>query len=185
VIFRRRESLHQRLAREGGLDSRVPPPSDPRPPFETGIHGVARAREWDAVVIAETASIAGDEARFVGLSDGTLLVEEGPEEDLSPLAEAVEQRLEAPYRAEAVRREDRLWSVAARRIAVVELPEDVDGEQVLLSVHGDERELSVDGERRFGSVPALERVADGRSGAYVVHAERLDGNLWEVRLSAL
>ena len=42
----RRESLHERLAREGGVaePSGVPPAWD-----ATGIHGVARPREWDLV----------------------------------------------------------------------------------------------------------------------------------------
>ena len=52
-LFRRRESLHEQLAREGGLD--LEPVGEPRPPgwMETGIHGVPRGREWDAVVAVD------------------------------------------------------------------------------------------------------------------------------------
>jgi hypothetical protein len=41
-------------------------------------------------------------------------------------------------------------------------------------MHGGERTLLVDGERAFGSVPALERPE------HVVRARRIDGDLWEV-----
>ena len=51
-----------------------------------------------------------------------------------------------------VRREDGLWAVAARRIEVVELP-GVDGHELELSRHDDERTLIVDGSRSFGSIP--------------------------------
>jgi hypothetical protein len=46
--------------------------------------------------------------------------------------------------------------------------------------------LLVDGERGFGSVPALDDLGRARGlDHYVVHAERLDGDLWEVRVGAL
>ena len=51
----RRESLHERLAREGGLVE----PSGVRPAWdEAGIHGVPQAREWDLV-----ATVAAPELR--------------------------------------------------------------------------------------------------------------------------
>jgi hypothetical protein len=44
----------------------------------------------------------------------------------------------------------------------------------------------MDGQRSFGSIPALERLAAERfPEGYVVEAKRLDGTLWEVRVSAL
>ena len=46
-------------------------------------------------------------------------------------------------------------------------------------------ELRVDGERVFGSVPALEARGERAGTEYAVHAERLDGDLWEVRVSPL
>ena len=73
----RRKPLHQRLAEEGGLVER-----EPRPLFtgvipEAGIHGIPREREYDAVVTAKAPDMEGATARFVGLEDGSLLVEEG------------------------------------------------------------------------------------------------------------
>jgi len=175
-VFRRKESLHEKLAREGGL---VETETTAAPWDKAGIHGVARPRRWDAVVTAE-AELDGDSARFVALPDGSLLVEEGPD-DVAPLAEAVERELKAPYRAEAVRRGTRTWAVAARRIQVVALP-GVEGEEIGLALRDGQRSLVVDGSRAFGSVPALEELG---SDPFAVQATRLDGDLFEIELSRL
>lgn len=176
--FRRRDPIHRRLAREGGLEPARP--VDPGPRWgEVGIHGVARAREWDAVV-SVPADLPATEARFVALPDGSIVIEQGPD-DVSPLAEAVERSLPAPYRAEAVRRRDGAWAVAAKRIRVIELP-DAEGDAIRVFLTPEGRKVEVDGSTVFGSVPALEALLD-RDG--VVTATRLDGDLWEVRIDRL
>jgi hypothetical protein len=165
ALFGRREPLHERLAREAGLDGATAP-VDPRPVWqETGIHGIQRPREWDATVTADAPDIEGDTVRFVTLPDGTLLVEDGPDDSLEPLATAVEQAVPAPYRARAARQGQSLWAIQARRIEVVELP--------------------VDGARIFGSLPRLDEVGARVGREFTVHAERLEGDLWEVRATAL
>src|SRR5919198_736460 len=154
--FWRRESLHQRLAREGGLLEKPPPP-DARPPVETGVHGVPRPRQWDAVATAQAPALSGEELEFVALPDGTLLVDDDfDDQALTPLADALEQALRPPYRAHAVHRGGDTWAVAANRIRVVEVPEPVEGDEVELTVANGERTLVVEGEPRFGSVPSLE-----------------------------
>jgi hypothetical protein len=207
-LFRRGEPLHERLAREGGLGDQ-PAELDPRPPtLETGIHGIQRPRSWDLTTLAEVEGLEGDEAAFVALPDGSLLVEEGPGLDegepasrpdadgstvdasgpdtsLQPLAEVVEQELRTPYRARAVRRGDTLWAVQARRIEVLELPGVPNGETVDLTMTVDGSGLRVDGERVFGTVPALEERGAREGPEFTVHAERLDGDLWEVRAAPL
>jgi hypothetical protein len=186
VSFRRREEpLHERLAREGGLGSPgEPPPHDTTPRWgAAGIHGVPRAREWDATGLAEAPDLDGDDASFVALPDGTLLVE--ADGDHEPLADALEGQISPPYRAEAVRRDERWWAVAARRIEVSELPADVPGDRIELTVNEDERSLRVDGMPSFGRVPALEQVGAARGVSYVLEAERLDGRLWEIRVAPL
>lgn len=184
MLFRRREPLHAKLAREGGLG---PPPEHPGPHWgEVGIHGVARPREWDAVVSVEAPALRGEEARFVALPDGTLLIEEAADEDnLDALADALEGAVEAPYRAEARRRDGTIWAVGARRIEVVSVEDDVAGDELTLTVHEGRRELTVDGTRGFGGVRSLERWAGERWEAYALTAERLDGDLWEVRAAPL
>jgi len=171
VIFRR-EPLHKRLAREGGLFEGE---EDTRAPWDkAGIHGVHRPREWDEVATVE-ADVSGESAVFVVVGDD-IVIEQGPE-NVDSLADALS--LEPPYRAEAVRRTEGVWAVAGRRIEVVELPE-VDGSELELSRHGDDRSLVVDGERRFGSIQPLERDGD-----YAIRARRLTGDLWEIEASLL
>lgn len=169
----RREPLHEKLARAGGLLRREG--EDRRAPWDkSGIHGVHRPREWDEVEAVD-ADLPGERAQFVVFGE-EIVIEEGPD-DVEPLADALS--LEPPYRAEAVRRGEGVWAVAARRIEVATLP-GVDGQELELTRHGDERSLVVDGERRFGSIPALERPGD-----YAVRARRLDGDWWEVEGTVL
>jgi hypothetical protein len=183
-LFRRREPLHERLAREGGLVARPEP--QPRPLWqEPGISGLSRPRQADVVATADAPDITGDSARFVVLPDGTVLVEEGPDTSLEPLAAAVEQELRPPYRARAVRRSETLWAVEASRIDVVELPDAPGGDALDVTRTEDEMIVAVDEQRIFGSMPALEEVGERVGREYTVHAERLDGDLWEVRAAAL
>ena len=176
----RRKPLHQRLAEEGGLveQSTVPLFTGVIP--ETGIHGIPRERQYDAVATADAPDAKGDAARFVGLEDGSLLIEEG-DGDLTPLADAIEQDIARPYRASAVRRGETTWAVAAHRLRVLQLPEP-GGDQIELVLNGDEKTLVVDGNRSFGTLPELEALADGDA---VIRASRLDETLWEVRVDPL
>jgi hypothetical protein len=184
-LFRRREPLHERLAREAGLGGApIQPPDLLGRLSGAGIHGLQRLREWDAVVTVDAPPLRGDRAQFVALPDRTLLLEEG-DDDVAPLAEAVETELEPPYRAQAVRRHDTLWAIAARALEVVELDDDPGGDEVVLTSRAGERELLVDGARTFGSIRELERLAEGRFEAYAIRASRLDGDLWEVDVSPL
>ena len=189
VFFRRREPLHEKLARQAGVplewESRYEPLRPPGIP-EAGITGNHRFREWDATAVVEAPELAGDEVEFVVLADRSVLVdEEVGDATLEPLAYALEESLEPPYRAQGVRRSAGVWAVGARKIEVVELHPDVEGETIELSAVDGERTLEVDGSRAFGRLPQLERLAEGRAEDYAVHASRLDGSLWEVRVDAL
>ena len=186
-FFRRSEPLHARLAREAGLGASVEPqPVDPRPPtLETGVHGLQRPRTWDATVTADAPGVEGDEAIFVALPDGSLLVEQGPDASLEPLAAAVEQELRPPYRARAVRRGDTLWAVQASRIEVLRLRDAPGGDAIEVTHTADGTTLSIDDARTFGSLPELEERGAREGREYTVRAERLDGDLWEVRAAAL
>lgn len=192
-LFRRRKPLHVRLAEEGGLaEAAVPRGPAAQPPGwdgeqrgEPGVHGVPRPRRWDAVTTVDAPDLRGDQVRFVTLPDGSLLAEEDePDEALSALAEAVERRLPAPYRAEAVRRGPAQWAVAASRIAVARVP-GLHGDEAELISTRDGRVLRVDGAPRFDSAPALERIGEAEGPEYVVRARRLDGDLWEIEASPL
>jgi hypothetical protein len=181
VPFFKKEPLHERLAREGGLVE-----SEPRGPWqEVGIHGLQRPREADVVVTVDAPDVEGDSARFVSLPDGSLLVEEGPDSSLDPLAAAVEGELRPPYRARAVRRDGTLWAVEAARIEVLAVPDAPGGETIDVARTDEGTTTSVDGERIFGSIPSLEERGERVGRDFAVHAERLDGDLWEIRAAAL
>jgi hypothetical protein len=179
-LFRRAKPLHERLAEKGGL---VEPPV--RAPYtgiigEAGIHGLPRERQYDAVVTVDAPDVEGAAVRFVGLEDGSLLLEEG-DGDLTQLADAIEQEVQRPYRAIAVRRGETQWAVAAQRLQVIELPEP-GGDEVELALRGEERTLVIDGNRVFGTLPELEALA---SGDAAIRAARLDADLWEIRVDPL
>jgi len=186
-LFRRRKPLHERLLEQAGLEP--PPHEDARPVVggsrETGIHGIPRRREWDSVATVEAPELKGNAVAFDVLPDRSVLVdEEEGDEELAPLADAIERELEPPYRAQAVRQSADLWAVAARSIEVVRLPRR-EGDAIELSKRGDDRTLTVDGTREFGTVQELEAIASQRHDDYVVRAERLDGDWWEVQIDPL
>jgi hypothetical protein len=195
-LFRRSQPLHRRLADAAGLSLEAtpgrmpglaaePPGWDGEPRGESGIHGVPRARRWDAVATATTHGLRGDAVHFAALPDGTLVVDEDePDDALTPLADALEQMLAPPYRAEAVRRSPDTWAVAGRRLAVVAAP-GLDGNEAELVVTAGDRSLTVDGLRRLARAPALEAAGAQHGAEFVVRATRLDGDLWEVEATPL
>jgi hypothetical protein len=196
ALFGRRKPLHVRLAEAGDLpldpdaapragQAAEPPGWDGEPRGERGIHGVPRPRRWDAVATAEAPGLTGDVVHFVALPDRSILIEEDePDDALTPLADAVETAIAPPYRAEAVRRGQTTWAVAASRIVVNEVP-GLRGEEAELVVTREARTLQVDGRPTFGSAPALARAGEAQGPEYVVRASRLDGELWEVSASPL
>ena len=192
------EPAHERLEREAGIELEREAGAQPDPflpaqraPFvgairEPGIHGIHRPRQWDGVAVAEAPELPGDEVEFVTLPDGTLLVDDAiPDGALSPVAEAIEQELSPPYRARTVRRDGGLWGVAANRIAVLEVPEGIGGDTVSLAVQGEERTLLVDDRPAWDPVPTLEAHAAAQHREFVLHAERLNGDLWDVEVNPL
>jgi hypothetical protein len=187
-FWRRRKPLHEELAEGTGL-LEWPSTYEPALPLFKGtldvLHG-GRTREWDAVVTAHAPGLDHDALEFTTLPDGTLLVDEDlPEGALGPLAEAIEQSLSPPYRARAVRGEGELWRVAANAIEVVEITEEIEGDTVSLAMQGEERTLLVDERPSWTEMPTLEQFALERHDAFVLHAERLDGDLWAVKVDAL
>ena len=158
----------------------MPPlPHEPGPHWgEVGIHGLHRPREWDAVGTVAGPGEPGDECRLVALADGRVLLEEGTAADPGPLASSL--RLERPFRACAVRREDGVWAVAGRRLEVVALAPPPAGEAVEVVWDGVELTASVDGAPAAARFPELEAAGAARFETYVVHAERLRGDLWEL-----
>lgn len=144
-----------------------------------GIHGDPRPRMWDAVASASAPGLSGDGVGFVVLDDGTVIVEEDvPDGSLIPLADALERTVAPPYRAAAIRHERDVWAAVAEKTAIVELRLD-EGDVVDLTFVDGERELTVDGERTIRPLPALDLLAEEHRDV-VLHAERVDGDVWTV-----
>jgi hypothetical protein len=213
-FFRRERPIHEQLAEEAGMllpdDPReeadrlrsgsddavwaeegltgVPTPTNrAHPLFDVaGMHGIPRNREWDAVTSAEAPDLPGDRVEFVALEDGTLFTDDDlPDDSLAPLADALESSVQGPYHALALRQAADVWSVAALRVAVVEVPEDVPGDKVDLAVNDGERTILIDDAATQAHVPSLEEFAAQQFGSFVVHASRLDDVLWEVTVLPL
>ena len=149
-----------------------------------GISGVGRGRTWDAVASANCPGLFAlngtvDALTFVTLEDGTLVVDlDLPDDSLAPLAGALEETVEPPYRAAAIRSENDLWTAVAERVTLVQLP-DVDADTVDLSVVDGERELTLGDARTQRPLPELDRIAD-EHGDVSLHAERVDEDTFAV-----
>jgi hypothetical protein len=209
-LFRRKETLNEQLLREAGLDPAQAlgdPPLVPEPPavpafrpkpepsapapFPVGDinlghrHRRGVADEWDAMVTVRAAGLAGARIEFTTLPDGDILIdkEEG-NGDVAPLAEAVERRVDPPYRAIAARQDGDLWAVGAKRIQVAKF-EFAEGDAIELSVNDGTEEVRVDGVPTNVQVPELEPLGEREGPNYCVEAERIDGDFWEVKATAL
>ena len=197
-LFRRRnETLNEKLLREAGLDPAEmlgeaphPQPEPARSILRTlGVPDGSSVspKEWDTTVTVAVPALAGDRIEFTTIPDGDVIVgEETGDADVSPLADAVERRLDPPHRAVAARQGGDLWAVGARRIEVARIPFPA-GDRLELSRSGGEDELRVDGEPTDEAIPPeLEQVGEAvASNSFYVQAERIDGDLWEVRATAL
>jgi hypothetical protein len=183
-FWRREKPLHEQLAEKGGLMVPGEGTRDVAPWNQAGVHGVPRPREYDVVVSLDVEGAPGDELSFVALQDGTLLLESDQDADLDPFADALEGSIAPPYRATAVRKGETTWAVAANSIDVATIDDEVGGDTVELAVQRGESTVLVDGAPAFGSLPAFERLAEGLD-AYVLRANRLDGDLWEVKVVPL
>jgi hypothetical protein len=161
----------------------VPLPHEPGPHWgEVGIHGLHRQREWDAVATVDRPHTAGNEVWFVVLDDGSAVVESG-NADPDQFRDVV--GLAPPFRARAVRRDERAWAVAARRIETVELTGELAGDRIEIAWDGSERTVRIDGVPTLAGVPALEQLAASRYGTYVVMGARVSGATWEIAVSPL
>ena len=205
-IFRRRkeETVNDQMLREAGIDepepatedTDLPQPLDPYagsyPADATGgivpaslDRAMARPAVWDVLTTVTAPGIDGDKVEFATLPTGDLIVDtETGDADLSPLADAVEKQLKPPYRVLARRENDDLWSVAARTIDVVQLTFD-GGDEIELVENEGVTELRVDGKPWKQEIPELEQAGETLGADFVVQADRLDGDLWEIRASAL
>jgi hypothetical protein len=205
-IFRRRkeeETLNEQMLREAGIDAAEAPaeetdPLAPPEPFDpyagtypadhffgTLTRAMARPGMWDVVTTVHAPGIAGDTVEFATVPAGDMIIDtETGDADLSPFADEVEKQLKPPYRVLARREDEDLWSLAARAIDVVELKLE-QGDEIELVENEGHTELRIDGEPSQQVIPELEHAGEALGSDFVVQADRLDGDLWEIRASAL
>ena len=198
LFGRKRDTLNEQLLREAGLDpaqvlgDQPPLPALPGPTpsvlATVGVPDGSRVppKEWDTTAAVEAPGLAGDRVEFTTLPNGDLLVdEEAGDADLSSLADALERRITPPYRAVAARKGGDLWAVGAKRIEVAKIPFP-SGDKLELSRNGADEELRVDGETSDAAIPPeLERLGAAAGDSFYLEAERIDGDLWEVKATAL
>ena len=179
----------------------MPPDDDIRDPrafrwVETGVSGLARAREWDATAIAEVPELAATEEGEIDfrlLGDGSVIGDVTP----TVMAELTKDlRIEPPYAARAVRQNQTEWMVGALQLesALVELPSGVAALALEVAVPPDgEAMYLVDGEIQ-GEPPAgaegeafavLEELGAERFQAFVARADRLEDGRWELTVDPL
>jgi len=200
-IFRKRETYNEQMLREAGLDRVVfkapqpgpePEPVADRPPSFGDVGGLEHLdtrgapAAWDTTTTVTAPGIQGDHVEFTTLPNGDLIVVEGDaDSELSPLADAIEERVSPPYKAAASRQDGDLWGVGAKRIEVAQFAFP-DADTLELSESDGETELRVDGEPSDASPPVeLPRLGERTGGDYCVQAQRIDGDDWEVRVSPL
>ena len=207
-IFRRRkeETLNEQMLREAGIaedgdETPEQPPAEEAGPLEpldpyagtyaadhwfgTLTRAMARPGVWDLITTVHAPGIAGDTVEFATVPAGDMIVDtETGDADLSPFADEVEKQVKPPYRALARREDDDFWSLAARTIDVVELKLE-QGDEIELVENEGRTELRIDGEASQQVIPELERAGEALGSDFVVQGDRLDGDLWEIRVSAL
>lgn len=144
------------------------------------------AEEARGVVVSLLASdVAGDYAVFVALPERLIIVEEQEgDSDLGVLADAVEKRLQAPYRARALRVEGQRFVVVASEIETVELP-GLDGEElVVFALPDGQRTAVLDGVRYELASPEAESILE-ESAPCLLRLENVDESVWEVSVDLL
>jgi hypothetical protein len=197
LFRRRRDTLNEQLLRAAGLDPEqvlgeaAPPPGPLEPPSLISALGLPHdlrtgPNDWDTAITVTAPGLAGDRIEFTTIPNGDVIVgEETGDADLSVLADAVERKVSPPYRAAATRQDGDLWAVGAKRIEVAQIP-FAEGDRLQLSRMGDDQELRVDGDPGEAAVPrTLERLGEAAGHSFYVEAERIDGDLWEVKVTAL
>lgn len=190
-LFRKKETLNEQKLREAGLDRVVlntPQPgaidAGPLPPatgdIRVGNTEPGRLTHFDAITTATAPGLTGDLIEFAALPNGDLIVSMGDaDDDLAPLADAIEERLSPPYKASASRQDGDVWEVGASRIEVAEFAFP-DADTLQLSQRDGIGEFRIDGGLTDVAPPAeLRRLGENVGAEFFVVAERIDGDYWE------
>jgi hypothetical protein len=163
---------------------------------ESGVSGLARARDWDATALVQAPSLRGHAAReleFRIFADGTVVGDVPPE----AVAELTgELGLEPPLVVQAVRQGDSEWTVGALQLEseLVSLPHGIAAMSLEVAVPPDgETTLLIDGEivaeapdgPEGDALATLESLGAARFQAFVARADRVEDGRWELTVDPL
>jgi hypothetical protein len=163
---------------------------------ETGVSGLARARDWDATALVQAPSLRGHEAaelEFRVFADGTVVGDVPPEAVRELTGEL---GLDPPLVVRAVRQGDSEWTVGALQLdsELVSLPDGIPAMSLEVAVPPDgETTLLVDGEivtdvpegPEGEALATLERMGAARFQAFVARADRVEDGRWELTVDPL
>ena len=158
------------------------------------MSGLARPREWDATALVEARALVEGELRFRAYKEGVVGAPIGTDA-VARAVETLDALVERPYEALLVHRGATTWAVAARAISgeLVRLPGVEARSLELVTAPDGERTVRLDDEDApFAVAPSvaaaldeLERRGRTRFQAHVVAADRVEDDLWEVRVDPL
>jgi hypothetical protein len=163
---------------------------------ETGVSGLARARDWDATALVQAPSLRGHEAaelEFRVFADGTV-VGDVPPEAVGELTRGL--GLDPPLVVQAVRQGDSDWAVGALQLEseLISLPHGIAAMSLEVAVPPDgETTLLVDGEiaaeapdgAEGEALATLESLGAARFQAFVARADRVEDGRWELTVDPL
>jgi hypothetical protein len=163
---------------------------------ESGVSGLARARDWDATALVQAPSLRGYDAgelEFRVFGDGTV-IGDVPPEAVSELTG--ELGLAPPLVVRAVRQGDSEWTVGALQLdsELVALPLGIAALSLEVALPPDgETTLLVDGELATDvsegpegeAFRTLESLGAARFQAFVARADRVEDGRWELTIDPL
>ncbi len=182
----------EKIEGEEAGESSAPEPAQKMPEATGAAEPEEKAEDEDdeeesrGVVVSLLApDVAGDYAVFVALPERLLIVEEQEgDSDLGILADAIEKRLRAPYRARALRVDERRFVVVASGIETIELP-GLDGEElVVFALPDGQRTAVLDGESQQLANAQVEAILE-ESAPCLLRLENVDESVWEVSVDLL
>ena len=166
------------------IDDEGPASEPPRAPDASDQE--EKAEESRGVVVSLLApDVAGDYAVFVALPERLIIVEEQEgDSDLGVLADAVEKRLQAPYRARALRVDGRRFVVVASEIETVELPGLGGEELVVFALPDGQRTAVLDGAHYELANSEVESIL-AEAAPCLLRLENVDEYVWELSVDLL
>lgn len=180
------------------------PPDDVHDPrafrwVESGVSGLARAREWDATALVDLPELEAEPLAAFELTaraGGLAADADVPAGALERIAAEIDEILPRPFRARAVRQGPLGWLVGAVELGTeeIELPPATGAHSVEVALPpGGGRHVFVDGEEVIEPFDAwlveaateLERRGRARFESFVARADKVSAGSWDLTIDPL